>query len=199
MGRSQRELPTVLKGLCKVIFNRIQEKIDATLRRQQAGFRVGRSCVDHIVTLRIILEQINELQESFYLVFIDYEKAFDLSTTKTCGKPSGARVFLRKSSALFNHSTGHFLSARSKKQGCILSPLLFLTVIDEILVGANDREPNRGLLWQPMEHLNDYELADDVALLAQRRSDIQGKLDDLANRSSAAGLTINVNKTNRWM
>ncbi|XP_058840182.1 uncharacterized protein LOC131695704 [Topomyia yanbarensis] len=67
----------VLKVLCKVILNRIPEKIDATLRRQQAGFRDGRSCADHIVTLRIILEQVNEFQESLYLVFIDYEKAFE--------------------------------------------------------------------------------------------------------------------------
>ncbi|XP_058827997.1 uncharacterized protein LOC131687920 [Topomyia yanbarensis] len=86
------------------------------------------------------------------------------------------------------------------RQGYILSPLLFLIVIDEILVGAIDREPNRGLLWQPitMEHQNDFELSDDVALLAQRRSDMpsmQSKLDDLADRSSAAGLQINVNKT----
>ncbi|XP_065091578.1 uncharacterized protein LOC135712547 [Ochlerotatus camptorhynchus] len=67
----------VLKVLCKVILNRIQEKIDASLRRQQAGFRAGRSCVDHIITLRIILEQVNEFRESLYLVFIDYEKAFE--------------------------------------------------------------------------------------------------------------------------
>ncbi|XP_058447657.1 uncharacterized protein LOC131428033 [Malaya genurostris] len=70
-------LCAVLKVLYKVILSRIFEKIDATLRRQQAGFRAGRSCADHIVTLRIILEQVNEFQESLYLVFIDYEKAFD--------------------------------------------------------------------------------------------------------------------------
>ncbi|XP_058828180.1 uncharacterized protein LOC131688052 [Topomyia yanbarensis] len=83
------------------------------------------------------------------------------------------------------------------RQGCILSSLLFFIVIDENLVGAIDCESNRGFLWQPitMEHLNDFELADDVALLAQRRSDMQSKRDDLADRSSAAGLKINVNKT----
>ncbi|XP_058840184.1 uncharacterized protein LOC131695706 [Topomyia yanbarensis] len=46
-----------------------------------------------------------------------------------------------------------------------------------------------------MEHLKDFELADDVALLAQRRSDMQSKLDDLADRSLTAGPKINVNKT----
>ncbi|XP_055527177.1 uncharacterized protein LOC129719794 [Wyeomyia smithii] len=83
------------------------------------------------------------------------------------------------------------------RQGCILSLLLFLIVIDEILVNAIDRVPNRGLLRQPitMEHLNDFDLADDIALLAQRRTDMQSKLNDLTECSSAAGLIINVNKT----
>ena len=42
-------------------------------------------------------------------------------------------------------------------------------------------EIDRGL-WQPitMEHLNNFNLADDVSLLAQRRSDMQSRMDDLA-------------------
>ncbi|XP_058448792.1 uncharacterized protein LOC131428765 [Malaya genurostris] len=80
---------------------------------------------------------------------------------------------------------------------CILSPPLFLIVIDEIMVGAIGRVSNRGLLWQPitMEHLNDVDLADDVVLVSQQRSDMQSKLNDLVKRSSAVGLNINVSKT----
>ncbi|XP_058456943.1 uncharacterized protein LOC131434297 [Malaya genurostris] len=40
-------LCTVLEVLCKVILSWIQEKIDATLRRQQAGFRAGRFCASY--------------------------------------------------------------------------------------------------------------------------------------------------------
>lgn len=58
----------------------MQEKIDATLGRQRPRFRAGRSCVDHM--LRIILEQVNDFQESLYLVFIDYEKVMDRLTHK---------------------------------------------------------------------------------------------------------------------
>lgn len=71
---------TVLKVLCKVILARIQEKIDPTFRRQQAEFRAGRSCVNHIVTLSIIQERFNELHESLKLVCIDCDKAFDCSS-----------------------------------------------------------------------------------------------------------------------
>lgn len=48
-------------------------------------------------------------------------------------------------------------------QGCILSPFLFLIIINEIMVDAIQLVSSRGLLWQPitMEHLNDFDLADD--------------------------------------
>ncbi|XP_058456754.1 uncharacterized protein LOC131434127 [Malaya genurostris] len=46
-----------------------------------------------------------------------------------------------------------------------------------------------------MEHLNDLDLADDVVLASQRCSGMQSKLNDLVERSSAAGLNINVSKT----
>ncbi|XP_035785928.1 uncharacterized protein LOC118463450 isoform X1 [Anopheles albimanus] len=66
-----------LKVLCKVILNRIQQPIDATLRRQQAAYREGRSALDHIATLRIIIEQMNENAGSLYLVFLQYEKEYN--------------------------------------------------------------------------------------------------------------------------
>lgn len=144
-------------------------------------------------------------------MFIDYEKAFDRlnhgnmwEAFRRKGLPEKTIGLIEAQYRAFSCRVMHngVLSdpirvVAGVRQGCILSPLLFLIVIDEILVGAIDREPNLRLLWQPitMEHLNDVELADNVALLAQRLSDMQSKLDDLANRSSAAGLTINVNKT----
>jgi len=201
----------VLKVLCKVILSRIQEKIDITLRRQQAGFRAGRSCVDHVVTLRVIIEQINELQESLYLVFVDFEKAFDRLNHRNLWEALRRKGVPEKIVTLIEAQYEAFVCrvlhdgvlsdpirvAAGVRQGCILSPLLFLIVIDEVLVEAMDSVPNRGLLWQPitMENLDDLDLADDIVLFAQRRNDMQSKLDDLAASSSAAGLTVNVGKT----
>ena len=45
------------KVLNRVILERLTGPVDRTLRDQQAGFRPGRSCIDHITTLRIIVEQ----------------------------------------------------------------------------------------------------------------------------------------------
>ncbi|XP_058828393.1 uncharacterized protein LOC131688238 [Topomyia yanbarensis] len=139
----------VLTVLRKVILNRIQEKIDGTLRR---------SCVDHIVTLRIILEQVNEFQESLYLVFIDYEKAFNRlnhenmwGALRRKGVPEKIIGLIEAQYEAFSCRilpdgvlSDPIRVVAEIRQGCILSPLLFLIVIDEILVGAIDRPTNRG-------------------------------------------------------
>ena len=51
--------------------------LDSLLRDEQAGFRQERSCTDQIATLRIIIEQSLEWNTGLYLVFVDFEKAFD--------------------------------------------------------------------------------------------------------------------------
>ena len=48
------------KIYCIIILNRITKTIDNKLRENQCGFRVNRSCIDHIFTLRNILEQSHE-------------------------------------------------------------------------------------------------------------------------------------------
>ena len=45
--------------------------------KEQAGFRKDKSCTDHIVTLRIIVEQCIEWQNSLYMNIVDFDKAFD--------------------------------------------------------------------------------------------------------------------------
>jgi len=47
------------------------------LRKEQAGFRHNRSCIDQISTLRVIIEQSVEFQSPLYMLFVDYQRAFD--------------------------------------------------------------------------------------------------------------------------
>jgi hypothetical protein len=46
------------KIFSRVILNRVKDVVEVCLRKEQAGFRKHRSCVDLINTLRIILEQV---------------------------------------------------------------------------------------------------------------------------------------------
>ena len=65
------------KVFSRGILNRLSTALDPMLRKEQAGFRKGRSCGEHIFTLRQILEQCQEWKTPCYVNFIDFEKAFD--------------------------------------------------------------------------------------------------------------------------
>ena len=65
------------KVLCSVILDRLKDALDALLKEEQAGFRRGRSWIDQMATLRIIVEQSVEWQSSIYICFVDFAKAFD--------------------------------------------------------------------------------------------------------------------------
>ena len=54
-----------------------KENVDSKLRDEQAGFKRGRSTVEQIFVLRNIVEQVVEWQSTFYITFVDFEKAFD--------------------------------------------------------------------------------------------------------------------------
>ena len=70
-------LSTPEKVLSRIILERLKATLDKTLGDEQAGFRQDRSRTDHIVTMRIIIEQSLEWQSPMYSVFVDFQKAFD--------------------------------------------------------------------------------------------------------------------------
>ena len=65
------------KILAKTIMQRISNAVDMKLRKEQAGFRKHRGCIDQIFALRTIIEQCTEWQRQIYVNFVDFEKAFD--------------------------------------------------------------------------------------------------------------------------
>jgi hypothetical protein len=54
--------------------------------KNQAGFQTRCSTIDHICTLRIILEQAKEWQSDVNTGFMDFEKAFDIVNRENCGE-----------------------------------------------------------------------------------------------------------------
>jgi len=63
-------LSVTSKVLSRVILNRLSTKVDPLLRKEQAGFRKGRSCTDQTFTLRQIVEQSNEWNATVYTNFL---------------------------------------------------------------------------------------------------------------------------------
>ena len=65
------------KVFLRVIATRIIKAIDGILRKEQAGFRANKGCIDHIFALRNIIEQCIEWQHTIIINIVDFEKAFD--------------------------------------------------------------------------------------------------------------------------
>jgi hypothetical protein len=80
------------------------------------------------------------------------------------------------------------------RQGCILSPTLFLLILDRIMKRMKGLR-KRGIQWSMKERLEDLDYADDICLLAQRFCDMDEKLKRLKEEAGLAGLCININKT----
>ena len=80
------------------------------------------------------------------------------------------------------------------RQGCILSPILFLVVIDWVMRKTTSDKP-RGIQWTLFSQLEDLGFADNLAFLSVKLDHLQEKTDRLERCAKQTGLTINTSKT----
>ena len=200
------------KVFSRIVLSRLIAVLEKDLRPQQAGFRPGRSCSDHIVTLRQILEQSKEWNTPLYINFIDLEKAFDSIHRESLwkilrhyGVPAKlvqvvAMLYSDFKSQVICDSelTEAFNVSTGVKQGCILSPFLFILAMDWIMKNSTDGE-RRGIKWTmtmtATTTLEDLDFADDIALLSYRHQDMQEKTDAMATTAGNLGLKVSTKKT----
>ncbi|PVD22620.1 hypothetical protein C0Q70_18440 [Pomacea canaliculata] len=85
------------------------------------------------------------------------------------------------------------------KQGCILSPFLFILAMDWIMKTSTDSE-RRGIRWTTTmtatTTLEDLDFADDIALLSHRYQDMQKKTNAFSETAGNLGLKVSTQKTN---
>ena len=192
----------------RILLERMKASIDETLRENQAGFRKGRSCIDQIATLRIIIEQSEEWNSPLLINFIDYKKAFDSVDRGTLWKLMRHYGIPEKLVNLVQASyegtvsrvvhdgqlSDGFEVTTGVRQGCLLSPFLFNLAIDWIMKESSKGRQN-GIQWTPWLQLDDIDFADDVALLSHSTRQMQDKTDDLNVTSKKLGLDIHAIKS----
>ncbi|KAI8491212.1 hypothetical protein Bbelb_308450 [Branchiostoma belcheri] len=196
------------KVFCAVLLRRLKKAVDCLLREEQAGFRSNRSCTEQIFTLRNIIEQCLEHQTPLALNFIDFKKAFDSIHRETLwnialsyGIPAR---FVRIFKSLYENSrccvrteggtTDFFNIITGVRQGCILSPFLFLITIDFVLRKTTG-DGKEGIRWREESRLADLDFADDLALLSENNQGLQHLTTKLETSSGKVGLRVSSEKT----
>ena len=127
------------------------------INEEQAGFRKGYSTIDHIYILMSMVNNslYGNRKSKLYVPFIDYQKAFG---TEDRSKLWSVLYKVKTSTKIFKMRKSMYSSVQAcvrsgtevsdffecptgVKQGCLLSPLIFLLLITEVadVVSANGK------------------------------------------------------------
>ena len=179
--------------------------MESKLEDGQCGFRPGRSTIDQIFTLKQIFEKSWEYGKDLFTCFVDLEKAYDrvprdklwkvlqeygvngqllraiksfYCRPKVCVRVNG------KQSKPFHVGVG-------LRQGCVLSPLLFIVYMNWIdKCSQADECATIGNC-----KISRLLFADDLVLLSSTESGLQRALNSFADACNTAGMKICTAKT----
>ena len=196
----------------KILFNRIRDYVDPILRKNQAGFRPGRSCAQQIHILRRIMEDYQNYQMPLTITFIDFKKAFysiDREVMFVVLRHYGIPVALvnaiivlysnSKNAVLGNGNISVPFEVSTKVlQGDVWAPFLFIILVDYLMRKATsdldfgvETHPRCSRRY-PAKVLNDLDFADDIALLESTMALAQAQVTSTA--SAAKDLDLSVSK-----
>ena len=167
--------------------------------REQAGAQHGRGCLEHIVTLRLLMDYVLLKRVKLYIIFVDFSKAYDrvprdrlMRCLKALG--CGARMMNAIAAAYSNTKlvlTSAVISATTGvRQGAPTSCFLFTLFVNPLIRSLKATAPDGFLQW-----LHTLMLMDDTIILATSRNACEEKFKKLLEYCEDYGMVINDKKT----
>lgn len=150
----------VAKVLARVLLNWLQQHIyDSNIIPEgQCGFRAGHDTMDMVFTARQIQEQCRQQHSNLYMIFIDLMEAFD-SVSRTglwliLRKIGCTEKFVNIVRSFHDGMLGQVLDdgelsnpfgiSNGTKQGCLLTPLLFI-IFFSMMLSVAFKDCNMGI------------------------------------------------------
>ena len=204
-------LSCVSKLYTSVINSRLTQwaEDNDVLSEAQAGFRKDYSTVDHIFTLHAMVSKHLKKNKKLHVAFVDFRKAFDTVKRNVLWN---VLLHLGIGGNMFNtlramyssvlscvrcnpRNTDYFNCMQGLKQGCLVSPVLFSFLINE-LASEIVLRGKHGIQLLPREiELFLLMFADDIALLSSTPVGLQNQLNVLYEVANRLGLLFNLEKT----
>ena len=202
---------TELKILAQVLANRLQLVISDLIGPEQTYAVKGRSIQDNLPLVRDVLEEIKDGTEAV-LINLDKSKAFDgvdhrylASVLETAGfKPEFCRwinMMYYNPHAVVQvngRRSRAFATERSVRQGCPLSPLLYVLALEPLLLRLRDEWANPALRGVPFADpltARVSTFADDIMVFVSRRLDIKALKNAVAKYERTARAKVNFDKS----
>ncbi|KAI8481620.1 hypothetical protein Bbelb_406210 [Branchiostoma belcheri] len=193
--RGLKLLDQVLKVVERVLEPMIREQVH--IDSMQFGFTPGRGTTDAIFILRQLQEKFLSKRKDLYFMFVDLEKAFDRVPREVLWwamRKLGVQEWLvrvvqsmychARSSVRINGSYSSEFDVRvGVHQGSVLSPLLFIIVMEALSRGFRT-----GCPWEML-------YADDLGLAAETLMLLAERFCPWQNNLSSHGLRVNTGKT----
>jgi hypothetical protein len=211
------------KVFARILLNRIQNMLDKKLLEEQAGFRSGRSTIDQVFILKVVMERSREFNQPLHICFIDLQKAYDSvnreALWRVCGAYRLSDKMIQMIKLLYEDTRaevridGDFSTSiqmkTGVKQGCLLSPVLFNIYIDFVMrqileqvevEGVTMRYRLGDLWYSGRGNGDDVKLlslmyADDIAVMCQNIQDLEKFIKAFEKVTQRFGLTMNIKKT----
>jgi endonuclease/exonuclease/phosphatase family metal-dependent hydrolase len=199
------------KIYAKILLNRL-EKALGDLPSYQAAFQKNRSTSDHIYAVRRVLEERWRKGKLTFVVALDLKKAFDtidIRKTTTILKSGGATSYLMNriiNACIVEDTSIQWYGQRTRterktegvKQGCPLSPRMFIYAIHDVLqtlctitgkITLNDE-------GEDINFPALFAYADDIILLCEKREEVGEVMGVLNPLLLSIGLELNLTKCN---
>ena len=192
----------------KAIAKRLETVLPKLIHPDQTGFIKGRYIGENIRLISDILDLTNKQQIPGILVALDFRKAFDslkwpfiMESLNSFNFGSGIKQWIRTfytnvESAVINngYSTNWFQPSKGVRQGCPLSPFLFILCAEILSIKIRSDPTVKGINLFGNE-LKLSQFADDTNLFCADLISVQKAFNIVSDFGKMAGLRLNVKKT----
>lgn len=203
-------LCTDYKLLAKIITERMKLVLNMVIDVDQQGFVKEGDIAGNIILVKEIIKYCNEQDEEAYLVLMDFMKAYDrvdretmMATLETM---NFGDYFLKMVRTLYNESTAavmvngelaeEFSTFGGVRQGCPLSPFLFIVVLELMAIAVRENKTLKGIKLPNVDEEDKISLfADDSATIVADKDQLRESRETIHRYEKASGSKLHDGKT----
>ena len=197
------------KILSKALAKRMEQHLPKLVHTDQTGFVNERYIGQNIRLLSDIMEFLDSKKCQGILLFVDFEKAFDTLEWSFISKTLEVFNFGNKFKKWFNvlynsvqssvvnggFMTNYFEITRGVRQGCPLSPSLFILAVELLALKIRQNRNCAGIYLPNNQEVKISQFADDTTIITNNTDSLKSHLQTIEWFGTVSGLKLNKKKT----